>query len=408
VNDARHVDPQRVRAANAALNHEEAAARKVALSSRPRMLFLELTRACNLTCPMCRPVLLTGRKLAMADELLDRVAEELFPYVEVVDLRGFGESTLDNRLLPLVEQLTAENVSTKILTNLSIRTEAYWRDVGNQPLRVGVSLEAASPDAYERSRRGAKHDRFLRNLIALRRAQIGRSGTDDIYFNVVVTDEYLEELVPLVELAASHQIPMIMLNPIGRDDPDQPVDAPGVRAESIDRLREQLERACVRSLELGVELRLGANLATGCTDLGGYDQCLHPWSYVFVQHDGGVGFCDHLIANEASIFGNLYERRFMDIWNGDEYQRLRRDHARHDFDDLTRSGIECAWCYKNRYTDHEDMIEPGLPRMSITSSELIRSLLPPGSVPEHHVLATTQPVAFLDRRPGPLHATHGR
>jgi hypothetical protein len=323
---------------------------------------------------MCRPVLLTGRQLAMADDLLDRVATELFPYVEVVDLRGFGESTLDNRLLPLVEQLASQDVTTKILTNLSIRTEAYWRAVGQQPLRVGVSIEAASPDAYERSRRGAKHARFLRNLAALRGAQLGRSGTDDLYFNVVVTVDFLDELVPLVELAAGQHIPMILLNPIGRDDADGAAEPPGVRAESIDRLREQLELACDRALELGVEL---------------------------------IGFCDHLIANEASIFGNLYERPFMDIWNCDRYQRLRRDHASHHFDDLTRSGIECAWCYENRYTDHEDMIEPALPRTTVTSAEMIRALLPPGVVPDAHLVAATQPVAFLDRRPSTLHATHG-
>jgi MoaA/NifB/PqqE/SkfB family radical SAM enzyme len=137
-------------------------------------------------------------------------------------------------------------------------------------------------------------------------------------------------------------------------------------------------------------------LASDCTTLGGFSQCLHPWSYVFVQHDGGVGFCDHLIANDASIFGNLLDNRFMDIWNGDLYRSLRDDHREHRFDALTASGIECAWCYESRYVDHEDLIEPDLQPMRLTTAALIRELLP--DAPFRKV-AEGQPVTLRPHRP---------
>lgn len=83
---------------NSKLNHEEYMADRFILNSYPRFLFLELTRNCNLHCSMCRPYNLFKNEWFMSDEVLGRVSEQLFGNVEVVDLRGFGESTLDRLL----------------------------------------------------------------------------------------------------------------------------------------------------------------------------------------------------------------------------------------------------------------------------------------------------------------------
>lgn len=366
-----------VRARNSRLNRDEAAARAITLESRPQMLFLELTRACNLACPMCRDEVLSGRHLAMSAEVLARVEAELFPYVDVVDLRGFGESTLDGRLLPLVDQLNTSGTWTKVLTNLSLHSPSYWGEVGSKEFLVGISLEAASPGAYERTRKGARFDRFLANLHALRRAQIARGGTDDIYFNVVVSDENICELVGLVELAGRASVPLITLNPIAQGTEDDTYPGIGVRPSNVKPLRDALEEARQCAAVNGVELRLGANLATGCTTLGGFGQCLHPWSYVYVRYDGGIGFCDHLLTQEDAIFGNILETSFMDVWNGASYTQMRQEHVDRDFERLHRQGIECDWCYKNRYTDCEDMVGSDERFMTIDSRELVDALLDP-------------------------------
>src|SRR4051812_43531737 len=196
--DPGHDDRRR---ANNELNAAELGRASVTLASRPRMIFIELTRSCNLSCPMCRPEILSGRQLAMSDDVLDRVREQLLPFADVVDLRGFGESTLDNRLLALVDEVNAAGGRPKIITNLAPRQPGWWRELGSRPILVGVSLEAASPQRYETTRRGAHYARFEANLEALRGGQLDRGGDDDLYFNVTVSDETTDEIPGLVELA---------------------------------------------------------------------------------------------------------------------------------------------------------------------------------------------------------------
>src|SRR5688572_13063339 len=69
-----------LRKANTELNQSEYETGLVRLSSRPRMAFVELTRGCNLSCPMCRPKILAGAKFHMSTDLLDQLQRELFPY----------------------------------------------------------------------------------------------------------------------------------------------------------------------------------------------------------------------------------------------------------------------------------------------------------------------------------------
>ena len=68
----------------------------------------------------------------------------------------------------------------------------------------------------------------------------------------------------------------------------------------------------------------------------------------------------------------------MDVWNGPAYTELRGEHAEHDFDRLHRLGIECDWCYGNRYTDCEDMVDPRQSFMTLDSRATVAALLDPG------------------------------
>lgn len=350
-----------LRAANALLNSAETARAATVLQSRPRTIFVELTRSCNLACPMCRPAIVSHRSLAMTDEILDRVRTELFPYVEVVDLRGYGESALDNRLLPLVDEVNRLGATPKIITNLAPRAPGWWAELGSRAILVGISLEAASPGLYESTRRGARYPRFRANLEALRAAQLARGGEADLYFNVTVSDETVDEICGLVDLAVAHQIPLITLNPLFHDDDalgEGQRPRVGVSHTALPALRASLTAAQELAQRSGVELRVGANLGSGCSARGGYEQCIHPWSYVYIRHDGGIGFCDHLTTHDAAIYGHLATDDFMAVWNSPSYQQLRSDHGGRDFARLRAQEIECGWCYANRFTDAEHLIDP--------------------------------------------------
>lgn len=345
-----------LRNTNSNLNQEEFARGRLTLASRPRMIFVELTRACNLSCPMCRPTLIAGPQYRMSDVLVSRIRNELFPYVECVDLRGSGESTLDERLLPLAGELANCGVRIHLYTNMCSRGSEYWRQLGQLPLNLTVSIDAASEEGL-RALRGASKWKLLSNLSAF---QLGRlaspQGAHALHFSVVVSDNNLTELQGLVQLAADFGVSVVKLNPLTQPNPARNgYPRIGVSAVHADALHARLLEATALSRTLGVQLQLCATLDNNGG--GGFDRCLHPWSYCVIQYDGTVVYCDHFVANPNAIVGSVATLPFMDVWNGFQYQAIRRNHLNKTFESVIKCGLECDWCYKGRYADFEGIFE---------------------------------------------------
>ena len=82
------------RTQNQSLNIAEFNSGATVLESLPLVLILELTQNCNLSCPMCRQGSGYRKEWDMSPSIFDKIAEELFSKAMIIDLRGYGESTL--------------------------------------------------------------------------------------------------------------------------------------------------------------------------------------------------------------------------------------------------------------------------------------------------------------------------
>lgn len=343
---------------NSKLNHEEYMADRFILNSYPRFLFLELTRNCNLHCSMCRPYNLFKNEWFMSDEVLGRVSEQLFGNVEVVDLRGFGESTLDSRLLNIASDLEKQGVRTYLFSNLCTQNLEFWKKLGQTGTKVAISIETADKEKYRKIRRGGDIRVFKKNVISLVQNAINRP-----YFSVVVSDWNFADLVKLVFFAKECGICKIQLNPISYNKSEELLSRYGLNKYNFEEVYVILQKLQECAIENGVQIEIAANLCNENNVIK--KKCLHPWSYVFVKYDGSVGFCDHLARVEDSIIGNIMEKDFMDIWNSPKFIHLRKIHCFKEFDELTNKGIECAWCEKNRYANCENEIEPQIYPLSL-------------------------------------------
>lgn len=339
---------------NAELNKYEYENSEIVLKSRPRVLFLELTRNCNMHCTMCRPYNWFRSDWFMKDEVLNKVKKELFPYVEMVDLRGFGESTLDNRLINLANELKENSVKTMIFTNMNAQEENYWKELIKTGINIAVSIETANPVKYEGIRRGGNFERLKKNLLS---AVEEASDINVPYFTVVLSDSNLHDIRGLVDFAKECGVNKIQLNPISKENPKDPygICTYGFNKISKEEAEKEFEQVLESAYKKNITIEVAANLFNENNIIK--PKCLHPWSYVFVKYDGEVGFCDHLARVDASLKGSLLDCDFMDIWNGLKYQNLRKAHLEHNYEEVEKQGIECRWCEKNRYGNCENIID---------------------------------------------------
>jgi radical SAM protein with 4Fe4S-binding SPASM domain len=344
-----------MRAVNRERNIAEFEDRAVLLESLPRVLFVELTDNCNLSCPMCRSAGKFDRARVMSPELFTDVAEQLFPTAEIVDLRGWGESTILRNFPRYVEETLEYGCRIRLVTNLTVSNEELWRKLVRSGALIAVSFDAARPETFASLRGGAKLDVVLDNLrILVDEGRASGVGTGNIHLNVVVQRDALEELSEIISLAGDLGI-RVTVNPV-----ILPEGHPDNLRFHRNTMAREVDRAARRAQELGVDVQLNAALDPGWSDLSQTDKtCTHPWMYCYVNFRGQVGFCDHLIGapGERYLLGDLTTTAFAEIWNGQAYQRLRSEHAR-GVGAISEMFDECRWCYRNRYIDFDQQTYP--------------------------------------------------
>ncbi|MFI1735825.1 radical SAM/SPASM domain-containing protein [Streptomyces acidicola] len=343
------------REANRAQNLKEFEEGRTKLRSRPRVLFVELTENCNFSCPMCRSGGPFDRSKNMSVELFERIAAELFPTAEIVDLRGWGESTILRRFPEFVDKTLSYGCRVRLVTNLSVPNERLWRHLVRNRALIAVSFDAAEEATFESLRHGAKFRTILRNLeILADEARVSGVGTDNIHLNVVVQAQALGELSQIVTLAGRLGF-RVHLNPVTLDHDD-----PENLRFHRDQLAEALAEAATVAEETGTEVRFDTALGEdwALTEHTA-KTCTHPWMYCYFNYAGRVGFCDHLIGQpgESYLLGDLTTTSFEEIWNGPSYQQLRAEHAAWE-QGISSRFEECNWCYRNRYVDFDAETNP--------------------------------------------------
>jgi len=321
------------------------------LKSKPRALFVELTRHCNLACPMCRNPGEVPASLRMSEQMFARIESELFPTADLIDLRGWGESLILPEFPERARRASRFGAQLRIVTNLSFRRDAVLDLLSDLGVYVGISIDSAKPDVLAVLRRGANLDLMEANLKRLATSYQKRGLADRLNLYVTCQRPALATLEEIVDFASRVGIHDVRLAPVGTRLAFLAVGS------VADELEHALERVRERAEATNVRVSFTASLIDDMLPNQDTHACLHPWSWCYLSYNGGVGFCDHLIAFDQYLFGTLDDSSFDAIWNGVDWVALRNEHLQQ-----RRASApyfhECAWCYKNRHVDCEDIVEP--------------------------------------------------
>jgi MoaA/NifB/PqqE/SkfB family radical SAM enzyme len=328
----------------------------------PNILFLELTRRCNLACSMCRGGMMKEHSLDMSEAVLRRIEEELLPTARVVDLRGWGESLVRRDFLSIVERFAQPGVQLRVLSNGTIRKDEIWKALMRHQAWVGISVDATE-NALLKELRGAKIEpieQSLRSLVHWR--DVYGNDPENVFLTVTVSSKNLDNLEDMLSWAHQLGIKRVHMIPIHLYPSD-----PKSLCHRETEIPPVFDRLYAMANGFGMKLQLGSAMTTNLI-LGDrmLDKCIHPWMYTYITYAGDVGFCDHLIGRDDMTSGNLLDKPFEEIWNSPPLVSFRLDHL------AKRAGHpyfeHCAWCFKNRYGDFEHQIRPDLESILVTNA----------------------------------------
>jgi radical SAM protein with 4Fe4S-binding SPASM domain len=306
----------------------------------PRVVFIEVTNHCNLLCDTCpRTFIATEHPRTLVWDDFIHIVEQ-FPHLRRAVLHGIGEPLLNKDLPRMVEHLKARGVTVLFNTNATLLDEGWGRALiasGLDELRC--SMDGADPQTYTRIRGAPLWHRVVQNLTAFTHLQ-RELNADHPRVSIWMTGvrENIAELPNLVRLAAHMGVPEIYVQrmvyyldtgkPHGLMVSEQALFDDAVMTGQAIAEAEQLAH------ELGVTLRASGATdprtslsAAQTTDPHPWQACLRPWTTAYVTANGNCLPC--CISPFATTdydrlkMGNVSERPFVEIWNGEKYQAWR-------------------------------------------------------------------------------------
>lgn len=182
---------------------------KVSLDADLKTLSLGNDYSCNLECPSCR----TGMRKMNKDEvrhqveMYDSILEEVGPKLEMMHIAGDGDpfaSQFYDHVIRKTDWAKYPNLKIGFQTNGVALTEKKWNGlpsvVKNKVIYIGISMDGASADTYEKLRLGGKFENLVRNIEFLSKMPDRKELGISLNLNMIVQEQNYQEIVPFVLL----------------------------------------------------------------------------------------------------------------------------------------------------------------------------------------------------------------
>ena len=339
---------EKIRKLNRILNKKELKNNELFLKSYPKNVYLEITRNCNNSCIMCFPHRFSNKyysKFDMPFELFKKIADTLFPYVEFVDLRGWGESTLVKNFEDYVNYALKFNCKLGLVTNLTVQNDEIWKNLVKNNFILDISIDGATKRTFEFIRRGAIFENVINNVKKLIEfAYDYNKPVDNFNFLVTVQKYNIKEIPKIFELAGKLGIKRIKLAPmtLGYNDPNS-------LSNCFEMVKKYIPAAIKVAKKNKIKFRLinsfGIKKMEKKLGFECQNKCKNPWSSIYINYQGFVGPCNCLMPRTFTNL-NLKNSDFQNVWNNPNFLLFRSmvntKYRRH------LSSL-CEWCFKNRF-----------------------------------------------------------
>jgi len=303
----------------------------------PRSLYLETTNRCDSKCQTCIRTFQTLEPPADLTLARVRAIVEQCPELDRVVLHGIGEPLLNREIFEIVAYLKTRVASVLFNSDAIGLTPPRARKLVESGLdEFRVSMDAATAGTYRLIRGVDRFDRVTANvgrLVALEREMGASRPRVSLWFTASRAN--VEELPAFVELAARMGVGEAYVQRLVFNELGLATAANALHGKLQERERALLAEAEAIARSRGVALR-ASGLTSPLASLEGdgkaarpWSGCQRPWTLAYVTANGNVLPCciSPWVARDYAglILGNAFDEQLASIWDGERYQKFRRD-----------------------------------------------------------------------------------
>ena len=302
-----------------------------------QFLVLETTRRCNLRCIHCAVSEENNLGNYPWEDMPIEVFQKLLPllrtYKPMVQLSGHGETFLHPNFMEMLEEVARAGCPVSFQTNGTLLNPRNIERI----VRAGVhslviSIDAASPELFDKIRRLARFDKIIENIRLINETK-KRLGTDkpQLGFEFSAMRQNIHELPAVVALAGDLGVANLQVTEL--------IELNLTRGQSLvydPAMTDWAAKAEAEAQKRGINLILPPNIpgrqvagasnetrlvdpSSPATYKGLRKTCREPWEKIFVYFDGTVRPCCMI----PERYGDLSVQSFEDVWSGPKHQALR-------------------------------------------------------------------------------------
>jgi len=288
---------------------------RIVSSGRPAHLKIELTNFCNLACPICPHPQMQREVGYMKPALFRRIIDHAAPELEFAYLHHLGESLFHGRIGDFIRYGRQAGVAMGLSTNATYLDRRKARLLLESGLDfLVISLDAATPETYERVRVGGDFAKTCANVNGFLALSQKLAGNTKVVVQLVVTAYNRHEIE---RFARDWSVQAHVMIKEARDWAGQvPIPLGGLRSAA------PLPDAACRML----------------------------WTELTVLWDGLVVPCANVFERQ-NLLGDLNKQTLDEVWNGAAMQALRAAHLRNDVAKIP----VCGTCPRHRF-EHADFV----------------------------------------------------
>ncbi len=291
------------------------------LKSLPLVIYFEVTSRCNLKCPMCAITLNVGKFTGKRGDLEYSLFEKVKPYLRLAErcfCNGGGEPLLYPNFIRMLREIKEAGTEIVFNTNGLLLTKELSRELVHLNIDcISFSIDGATGATYERIRVGSDFKKVISNMKYLARIKKKEKRIRPfINLQMTLSRENKKEIQDIIPLAKALGINHVVIEPLTpvfniseeyqRYFTSHYVDRDEILPD-LERSREMAENS-------------GFHFSSHyLSEQEKVNRCLQPWMTLGIRADGNVFTC----CGAPATFGNIADSSLEEIWNGEEYCKLR-------------------------------------------------------------------------------------
>jgi MoaA/NifB/PqqE/SkfB family radical SAM enzyme len=313
-------------------------------------IYLEISPvgACNHRCTFCAVDYLGYKPNFLDSNILgDRFAEMAKLGVLSVMFAGEGEPLLHKRSGEMFASAREAGLDIALTTNAVLMDEKFVEQSLESFSWVKVSFNAGTPEGYGRIHQTKESDfhRVIANVKHAVAMKKKRNLDVAIGMQIVLLPENWDEVEELARICRDEIQPdYLVVKPYSQHPSSITRKYEGLKYEGFEGLAAKLES--YRTSDFDVIVR--AKTINKLSESRGYTRCgATPMMWGYLMSTGELWACSAHLGDDRFMLGNLHERSFQDIWEGEGRKRCF-EYVTQELD-ISRCRVNCRMDDVNRF-----------------------------------------------------------